>query len=79
MSSTTISGLVPTLFDTYANNYYSPLYQLYRDQVEGRISQADVDQTLSQWRQNDFYSQYRDLVWRNAVTQRYNVSLSQKS
>ena len=73
------SGSVRTLFDTYANNYYSPLYQLYRDQAEGRISQADVDQTLSQWRQNDFYSQYRDLVWRNAVTQRYNVSLSQKS
>ena len=73
------SGSVRTLFDTYGNNYYSPLYQLYRDQAEGRISQADVDQTLSQWRQNDYYEQFRDKVWRNAVTQRYNVSLSQKS
>ena len=73
------SGSVRTLFDTYGNNYYSPLYQLYRDQAEGRVSQADVDQTLSQWRQNDFYEQYRDLAWRTAVTQRYNISLSQRS
>ena len=73
------SGSVRTLFDTYGNNYYSPLYQLYRDQAENRISQADVDNTLSQWRQNDFYEQYRDLAWRTAVTQRYNISLSQKS
>ena len=42
------SGSVRTLFDTYGNNYYSPLYQLYRDQAESRISQADVDNTLSQ-------------------------------
>ena len=73
------SGSVKTLFDTYGNNYYSPLYQLYRDQAEGRISQTDVDNTLNQWRQNDYYSQYRDLAWRTAVTQRYNISLSQKS
>ena len=73
------SGSVRALFGQYANNYYSPLYQLYRDQSEGRLSQSDVDQTLSQWRQNDFYSQYRDLAWRTSVTQRYNVSLSQKS
>ena len=73
------SGNVRTLFDTYGNNYYSPLYQLYRDQAEGRLTQGDVDQTLAQWRQNDFYSQYRDLVWRNSLTQRYNVSLSQQS
>ena len=73
------SGSVRTLFDTYANNYYSPLYQLYRDQAEGRVTQGEVDQTLAQWRQNDFYSQYRDHAWRTAITQRYNVSLSQRS
>ena len=73
------SGSVRTLFDSYKNNYYTPLYQLYRDRDEGRISEAEVNSTLSQWRQNDFYEQYRDLVWRTAVTQRYNVSLSQKS
>lgn len=73
------SGDYKTLFSSYANNYYSPLYQLYRDQADGLISQGDVDKTLQQWRQNDYYSQYRDLAWRTAVTQRYNVSLSQKS
>ena len=73
------SGSVKTLFDTYNANYYSPLYQLYRDQAEGRITQAEVDQTLSQWRKNDFYEQYRDKAWRTAVTQRYNISLSQSS
>lgn len=73
------SGSVRTLFDTYTNNYYSPLYQLYRDQAEGRISESQANQTLSQWRQNDFYEQYRQNAWRTAVTQRYNVSLSQSS
>lgn len=71
------SGSVKTLFDQFNNNYYSPLYQLYRDQYEGRISQSEVDQTLAQWRQNDFYEQYRKYAWRTAVTQRYNASLSQ--
>lgn len=73
------AGSVGTLFGQYGNNYYSPLYQLYRDRAEGRISEADVNQTLGQWRQNDYYEQYRDQVWRTAVTQRYNISLSQKS
>lgn len=73
------NGGLASLFSSLATSYYSPLYQLYRDQAEGRLSQQEVDQTLQQWRQNDYYSQFRDLVWRTAVTQRYNVSLSQKS
>ena len=73
------SGGVRPLFESYVTNYYSPLYQLYRDQAEGRLSQSDVDQTLQQWRQNDYYEQYRKHAWRTAVTQRYNVSLSQAS
>jgi len=72
------SGGIATLFSGFGNNYYSPLYQLYRDQAEGRLSQSDVDQTLAQWRQNDYYEQYRNYAWRTAVTQRYNVSVSQK-
>ena len=73
------SGSVRTLFDQYSTNYYSPLYQLYRNRDEGRLSEAEVNNTLAQWRQNDYYEQYRDEVWRTAVTQRYNISLSQKS
>ena len=72
-------GGVASLFSELGNNYYSPVYQLYRDQAEGRITQADVEKTLDSWRQNDFYNQYRDLAWRTAVTQRYNISLSQRS
>ena len=37
-----------------------------------------MNATLDQWRQNDYYNEYRDLAWRTAVTQRYNISLSQK-
>ena len=73
------SGGVASLFSGFGNNYYSPLYQLYRDQAEGRITQADVNNTLDKWRQNDYYNQYRDMVWRTAITQRYNISVSQKS
>jgi len=73
------SGGVASLFSGFGNNYYTPLYQLYRDQAEGRITQADVDNTLDKWRQNDYYNQYRDMVWRTAITQRYNISVSQKS
>lgn len=73
------SGSVAAFFGTYGKNYYSPLYQLFRDKDEGRISEAQMNATLDQWRQNDYYNEYRDLAWRTAITQRYNVSLSQKN
>lgn len=72
-------GSVELMFNELKNSYYSPLYQLYRDRDEGRITADQVNQTLAQWRQNDFYNQYRENVWRTSVTQRYNISLSQKS
>ena len=34
---------------------------------------------MNQWRNNDYYKEYRDNAWRTAVTQRYNVSVSQKA
>ena len=73
------SGSVSALFSTFKNNYYSPLYQLFRDKDEGRISEAQMNATLDQWRRNDYFNEYRDLAWRTAVTQRYNISVSQKS
>lgn len=72
-------GSVALMFNELKNNYYSPLYQLYRDRDEGRITADEVNKTLNQWRLNDFYEQYRDNVWRTSLTQRYNISLSQKS
>ena len=71
------SGSVANLFNSYGTDYYSPLFQLYRDRDEGRITAEQVETTLSQWRKNDYYEQYRDLAWRSALTQRYNISLSQ--
>ena len=73
------SGSVASFFGTYGNNYYSPLYQLFRDKDEGKITEAQMNSTLDEWRKNDYYNEYRDLAWRTAVTQRYNVSVSQKS
>ena len=75
----TNKGSVAMMFSELKNNYYSPLYQLYRDRDEGRKTAEEVNQTLAQWRNNDFYNQYRENVWRTSLTQRYNVSLSQKS
>ena len=73
------SGGYASLFSTLGNNYYSPLYQLYRDQAEGRISQGEVDATLAQWRGNDYYEQYRKYAWQSTINQRYTLSLAQKS
>jgi len=56
--------------------YYTPLYQLYRDRDAGRITPDQVNQTLSGWKNNDYYDQYRTHVWQNAFRQRYNLSLS---
>ncbi len=59
-----------------SSNYYNPLYQLYRDHYDGVITEADMNQTLSKWRNNNFYEQFRDNVWRTELTQKYNVSLA---
>lgn len=56
--------------------YYSPLYQLYRSQASGALTGDQVNNTLSQWRQNDYQQEYKDHVWQNEVRQRYNLSLS---
>jgi TonB-linked SusC/RagA family outer membrane protein len=56
--------------------YYSPLYQLYRSQASGVLTSDQVNNTLIQWRQNDYHREYSDNVWQNEVRQRYNLSLS---
>ena len=60
-------------------NYYKPLYQLYRDQHEGILSDAEVNQTLAQWRNVNYYDQFRDKMWRSSLTQRYNVSMTSRT
>lgn len=72
------SGSAATFLSSYKSNYYNPLFNLYLNQANGTISDNEVNQTLSQWRNNDYYNEYRDNAWRTAVTQRYNVSVSQQ-
>ena len=63
----------------FKSGYYNPLFQLYLDRENGDVSSDVVKATLNQWRNNDYYKEYRDNAWRTAVTQRYNVSVSQKA
>lgn len=63
----------------FKSGYYNPLFQLYLDRENGDVSSDEVNATLNQWRNNDYYKEYRDNAWCTAVTQRYNVSVSQKS
>lgn len=73
------AGGEATFFSGLGTNYYSPLYQLYRDQKEEKLSDSEVASTLAQWRGNNFYEQFRENAWRTAVTQRYNVALNSRS
>lgn len=59
--------------------YYSPLYQLYRSQYEGKLTTDQVNNTLNSWRNNDYLKDYSDNVWRNETRNRYNLSLSSGS
>ncbi|WP_235972674.1 SusC/RagA family TonB-linked outer membrane protein [Pedobacter ghigonis] len=69
-------------YGTVANGsvkYYSPLYQLYRDRDAGKLTEDQVNQQLANWRNADYYAQYRDNVWQNTFRQRYNLSFSSAS
>lgn len=72
-------GSASNYLSSFKSGYYNPLYQLYLDRENGIVSTDEVNGTLNQWRNNDYYKEYRDNAWRTAVTQRYNVSVSQKN
>lgn len=59
--------------------YYSPLYQLYRSQYEGKLTADQVAGTLSSWRNNDYIKDYANNAWQNETRNRYNLSLSSGS
>ncbi|WP_281635234.1 SusC/RagA family TonB-linked outer membrane protein [Flavobacterium marginilacus] len=71
-----------SMFSSYGDigstspKYYSPLYQLNRDLEDKKISSADYDTTIAQWRKNDYIKDYSDNVWQNEFRQRYNVAFS---
>ncbi|RAJ08709.1 TonB-linked SusC/RagA family outer membrane protein [Chitinophaga skermanii] len=56
--------------------YYSPLYALYRNQAEGKLSADQVANTLDQWRNINYIDQYKKYVNQNNVRKRYNLALS---
>lgn len=72
-----IAGYLSSVSKGYG--YINPLYQLYLDRENGLLTPAETDATIGKWRNNDFYREFRDRAWRNAVTQRYNIMLSQKA
>lgn len=75
-------GSEEALFNYYGGigvgtiRYYTPLYQLYRDRMDGLKSSAEVDNILNHWRNNDYIEEYKKHVWRTSTTQRYNMSLT---
>lgn len=72
------AGSIDNYLSSYRSGYYNPLFQLYKDQSTGKISQEEVNATLNQWRNNDYYKEYRDNAWRTSLHQRYNINISQK-
>lgn len=72
------SGSASGFLSTYKSNYYNPLFQLYLDRENGTVNDSEVNSTLNKWRNNDYYEEFRKNAWRTALTQRYNVSVSEK-
>lgn len=72
------SGGIDNFLSSYRSGYYNPLFQLYKDQADGKITTDEANATLGQWRNNDYYNEYRDNAWRTSLRQRYNINISQK-
>ena len=75
-------GNVDDLFASYGEiggrqtvRYYSPLFQLYRDQAKGKLSQQEVNSTLNEWRNRDYLRDFKRYVWQPIISKRYNISV----
>ena len=76
------NGNVDDLFTSYGEiggrqtvRYYSPLFQLYRDQAKGKLSQQEVNSTLNEWRNRDYLRDFKRYVWQPIISKRYNISV----
>lgn len=76
------NGNVDDLFASYGEiggrqtvRYYSPLFQLYRDQAKGKLSQQEVNSTLNEWRNRDYVRDFKRYVWQPIISKRYNISV----
>lgn len=73
---------VDNLFASYGEiggrqtvRYYSPLFQLYRDQAKGKLSAQEVNNTLNTWRNRDYLRDFNRYVWQPIISKRYNISV----
>ena len=73
---------VDNLFASYGEiggrqtvRYYSPLFQLYRDQAKGTLSAQEVNNTLNTWRNRDYLRDFKRYVWQPIISKRYNISV----
>lgn len=76
------NGNVDDLFASYGEiggrqtvRYYSPLFQLYRDQAKGKLNQQEVNSTLNEWRNRDYLRDFKRYVWQPIISKRYNISV----
>ena len=76
------NGNVDDLFASYGEiggrqtvRYYSPLFQLYREQAKGKLSQQEVNSTLNEWRNRDYLRDFKRYVWQPIISKRYNISV----
>ena len=76
------NGNVDDLFASYGEiggrqtvRYYSPLFQLYRDQAKGKLSQQEVNSTLNEWRNRDYLRDFKRYMWQPIISKRYNISV----
>ncbi|SQA93267.1 SusC/RagA family TonB-linked outer membrane protein [Capnocytophaga ochracea] len=76
------NGNVDDLFASYGEiggrqtvRYYSPLFQLYRDQAKGKLSQQEVNSTLNEWHNRDYLRDFKRYVWQPIISKRYNISV----
>ena len=76
------NGNIDDLFASYGEiggrqtvRYYSPLFQLYRDQAKGKLSQQEVNSTLNEWRNRDYLRDFKRYVWQPIISKRYNISV----
>lgn len=55
-----------------------PMTQLMVKHYRGEVSDADYNQTVNQWGQNNYMDEWSDLMLQNRLQQQYNLSIRTK-
>lgn len=62
-----------TLNDGYS--YYTPIQDLYYQSLQGKITKAQMETQIEQFKQNDYRKEYEKMVMRNSITRNYNLAI----